>query len=124
MFAISRGIQSKEEVYASKAPSVQDQIIYNRGWKLLVVGLTQADAFSRYEAMTDLGRALGTIMDTLNDNHVRVELVDCLLQISSSDERLENRVKAIYLLGQFAIAVANTEECHQSLKKVYEKLII
>lgn len=124
MFAISRGIQSKDEVYASKAPSVQDQIIYNRGWKLLVVGLTQADAFSRYEAMTDLGRALGTIMDTLNDNHARLELVDCLLQISSSDERLENRVKAIYLLGQFAIAVANAEECLQSLKKVYEKLFI
>jgi hypothetical protein len=124
LFAISRGIQSKDEVYASKAPSVQDQIIYNRGWKLLVVGLTQADAFSRYEAMTDLGRALGTIMDTLNDNHARLELVDCLLQISSSDERLENRVKAIYLLGQFAIAVANAEECLQSLKKVYEKLFI
>jgi hypothetical protein len=124
LFAISRGIQSKDELYASKAPSAQDQIIYNRGWKLLVVGLTQADAFSRYEAMTDLGRALGTIMDTLNDNHARLELVDCLLQISSSDERLENRVKAIYLLGQFAIAVANAEECIQSLKKVYEKLFI
>lgn len=51
--------------------AVHFQIHMNRGWKLLLIGLTQAEGFARYEAMADLGRSLPNLVDTLHDNKTR-----------------------------------------------------
>lgn len=98
------------------------QILLNRGWKLLLIGLTQAEPFSRYEAMVDLGRALPNLIDTLNDTTTRTEIGDVLMDAAVSDERLENRIKSIYLLGQFAYVLGSTRECHPMLNKIYKHL--
>ena len=39
-----------------QASVVSTQISLNRGWKLLLVGMSQADPFARYDALVDVGR--------------------------------------------------------------------
>ncbi|KAJ3256192.1 hypothetical protein HK103_005651 [Boothiomyces macroporosus] len=106
LFAVSKGLKKQNQ----------------GGWKLLLIGLTQAEPFSRYEAMVDLGRALPNLIDTLNDTTTRAEIGDVLMDAAVSDERLENRIKSIYLLGQFAYVLGSTRECHPMLNKIYKHL--
>ncbi|KAJ3371494.1 hypothetical protein HDU91_005136 [Kappamyces sp. JEL0680] len=123
MFAVSKGIKRRDVVDDREDVSaVSNQISLNRGWKLLVVGLTQADTFARYDALVDVGRALPTLVDTLNDTVTRTDLGELLLNLCFSDERLENRIKSIYLLGQYATVLGATLECHSLLSKIFKQL--
>ncbi|KAJ3321339.1 hypothetical protein HDV06_004443 [Boothiomyces sp. JEL0866] len=106
LFAVSKGLKKQSQ----------------GGWKLLLIGLTQAEPFSRYEAMVDLGRSLPNLIDTLNDTTTRTEIGDVLMDAAVSDERMENRIKSIYLLGQFAYVLGSTRECHPMLNKIYKHL--
>ncbi len=67
--------------------------------------------------------SLSHIIDTLNDVSTRIEIGETLLNLSSSDERLENRVKAIYLMGQYGQHLALIVECHDLLLKIYKHLL-
>ncbi|KAI9202395.1 uncharacterized protein BJ171DRAFT_584296 [Polychytrium aggregatum] len=76
------------------------QVHFNRGWKLLLLGLTQAESFARYIDMCSLHIALPSINDTLLDSTTRESLIRILINLVNSDERFENRLKAVYLLGE------------------------
>lgn len=47
------------------------QVHFNRGWKLLLLGLGQQESFARYMAMVALKRAVPMINDTLLDSTTR-----------------------------------------------------
>ena len=47
------------------------QVIYNRGWRLMYLGLRQAEPFKRYMAMYAINMALPVMLDTLLDAHTR-----------------------------------------------------
>jgi hypothetical protein len=102
--------------------ATQFQVLLNRGWKLLLIGLMQGESFARYEAMVDLGRSFPNMIGTLNDWQTRSEIGHRLMNISVADERRENRIKAIYLLGQYALNLGDAPECFSILYTV--KLII
>ncbi|KAI8899374.1 hypothetical protein BC833DRAFT_375645 [Globomyces pollinis-pini] len=122
MFAISKGLKKREIDEKTELSAVKFQILQNRGWKILLIGLTQAEPFARYEAMVDLGRSLPNIVDTLNDQHTRNEIGDVLINCTVSDERAENRIKALYLLGQFSLVLGHLSECHPMLSKIFKHL--
>ena len=136
LFALSRGLQSLAasgtdlsnpfsstskpvEINHSTTASVQTRILQNRAWKLLLVGLCQADAYGRYETMNDIARAIPSMLDNLHDSVARDEILEMLVTLSLSDERFENRVKAVYLLGQVAAFLGVAEDCHELLSKVF-----
>jgi hypothetical protein len=120
MFAVSKGLKKREG--DGHTTAVQHQISLNRGWKLLVIGMTQGEAFARYEAMVDLARSLPNLMDTLDDPSTRYDIGMVLMNISVSDERAENRLKAIYLLGQFASLIGALEECEGMMDRIFKHL--
>ncbi len=91
---------------------------YNRGWKLLLLGLMQAEPFARYSAMNAMLRGVPLINQTLLDSGTREKLLSVLLNITVSDERKENRQKAIYLLGELASYFSSIREHDELLKKV------
>lgn len=72
-----------------------------------MIGLTQGEAFARYEALTDISRAIPNLNETLNDLTTLTQLADTLMYVSVGDERRENRIKAFYLLGQVAAVLGN-----------------
>jgi hypothetical protein len=47
------------------------QIQFNRGWKLILLGLTQCESFARFVAMYAMETALPAIKETLLDNSTR-----------------------------------------------------
>lgn len=47
------------------------QVHFNRGWKLLLLGLGQAESFARFMAMVALRRSIPIINDTLLDSTTR-----------------------------------------------------
>ena len=69
--------------------------------------------------MNDIARALPCLLDNLHDAVARDEILDILVTLSLADERFENRVKAVYLLGRVAVALGSSEECQKSLQKVF-----
>ena len=66
--------------------------------------------------MLALNLALPRIMETLVDDSTRAKMIRVLIDIMAGDERLENRVKAIYLLGQIGFYLGATQE-HEDLMK-------
>ncbi|RKO93893.1 hypothetical protein BDK51DRAFT_20030, partial [Blyttiomyces helicus] len=98
------------------------QVHFNRGWKLLLLGLGQAESFARYMAMVALRRAIPTINDTLMDNQTRENLIRMLINLMISDERSENRLKAVYLLGQLAFYLGTVREHDDLLFIAYNEL--
>ncbi|KAJ3137190.1 hypothetical protein HK100_000909 [Physocladia obscura] len=108
------------------------QVNFNRGWKLMLLGLTQAESFSRYMAMCALKVAIPVINDTLLDySTVQVCLINWyegIKKIStelaiSTYERKENRLKAIYLLGIIAYQLGFVREHDSMLLKVFRELV-
>jgi peptidoglycan hydrolase CwlO-like protein len=69
--------------------------------------------------MVDIGRSFPNMIDTLNDSRTRFDIGKCLVNISVSDERRENRIKAIYMMGQYAFYLGVIPECHSILYTVY-----
>ncbi|KAI9106297.1 hypothetical protein DFS34DRAFT_58191 [Phlyctochytrium arcticum] len=98
------------------------QVHFNRGWKLLLLGLNQAESFSRYMAMVALKRAVPTINDTLLDSITRESLIRVLINLMVSDERSENRLKAVYLLGQLGFYLGAVREHDHLLMVAFKEL--
>jgi hypothetical protein len=69
--------------------------------------------------MNDIARAIPSMLDNLHDSVARDEILEMLVTLSLSDERFENRVKAVYLLGQVAAFLGVAEDCHELLSKVF-----
>ncbi|KAJ3300317.1 hypothetical protein HDU76_006123, partial [Blyttiomyces sp. JEL0837] len=98
------------------------QVHFNRAWKLLLLGLTQAESFARYMAMCSLKTALPMINDTLLDSATRENLFTVLINLMISDERNENRLKAVYLLGQLGSQLGSVREHDHLLLKAFKEL--
>ncbi|KAJ3408961.1 hypothetical protein HDV05_004665, partial [Chytridiales sp. JEL 0842] len=98
------------------------QVHFNRAWKLLLLGLMQAEPFARYMAMCALKRAIPVINDTLLDYTTRENLVRVLINLMHSDERKENRLKAVYLIGQLAFHLGNVREHDLLLLNAFKAL--
>ena len=98
------------------------QIHFNRGWKLLLLGLLQAESFSRYMAMAYISKALPSLNETLLDSLVRECLFKVLANLMMSDERPENRLKAVYLLGRLAFHLGNVKEHDDLLYSAFNDL--
>ncbi|KAJ3299223.1 hypothetical protein HK104_009688 [Borealophlyctis nickersoniae] len=98
------------------------QVHFNRGWKLLLLGLSQAESFARYMAMVALRRAIPVINDTLLDSTTRENLIRVLLNLMISDERSENRLKAVYLLGQLGFYLGTVREHDHLLMMAFKEL--
>ncbi|KAJ3092272.1 hypothetical protein HK102_009083 [Quaeritorhiza haematococci] len=98
------------------------QVHLNRGWKLLLLGLTQAESIARYTAMFALRRAIPVINDTLLDFSTRENLVRVLIGLMVSDERAENRLKAVYLLGQLGFYLGSVKEHANLLMMAFKEL--
>ncbi|KAJ3063074.1 hypothetical protein HDU98_001062, partial [Podochytrium sp. JEL0797] len=99
------------------------QVNFNRGWKLLLLGLTQAESLGRYMAMCALKLAIPVINDTLLDSSTRQNLVLILVNLMISDERMENRLKAVYLIGIIAQQLGIVREHDNMLLRVFKELI-
>ncbi|KAI8922123.1 hypothetical protein DFJ77DRAFT_425090, partial [Powellomyces hirtus] len=99
------------------------QVHFNRGWKLLLLGLAQHEAFARYMAMCALRRAIPVINDTLLDSTTRESLIRVLVNLMLSDERTENRLKAVYLLGQMGFYLGTVREHDQLLLMAVKELV-
>ncbi|KAJ3175403.1 hypothetical protein HDU87_006223 [Geranomyces variabilis] len=99
------------------------QVHFNRGWKLLLLGLTQHESVARYMAMCALRLAIPVINDTLLDSTVREGLVRVLVNLMLSDERTENRLKAVYLLGQLGFYLGTVREHDQLLLMAVKELV-
>ncbi|KAJ3002411.1 UNVERIFIED_CONTAM: hypothetical protein HDU68_006253, partial [Siphonaria sp. JEL0065] len=99
------------------------QVNFNRGWKLLLLGLTQAESLGRYMAMCALKIAIPVINDTLLDSSTRQNLLLVLVNLMVSDERKENRLKAIYLIGVIAQQLGIVREHDTMLLKVFKELV-
>ncbi|KAI8848054.1 hypothetical protein BC829DRAFT_433513 [Chytridium lagenaria] len=98
------------------------QVHFNRAWKLLLLGLTQAESFSRYMSMCAIRRAIPIINDTLLDATTRENLVLVLANLMISDERKENRLKAVYLLGQLGLHLGSVREHDHLLLRAFKEL--
>ncbi|KAJ3042819.1 hypothetical protein HDV00_006640 [Rhizophlyctis rosea] len=98
------------------------QVHFNRGWKLLLLGLNQAESFARYMAMVALRRAIPVINDTLLDSITRANLFRVLINLTVSDERSENRLKAVYLLGQLGFYLGTVREHDHLLMMAFKTL--
>ncbi|KAJ1336456.1 hypothetical protein BSLG_007240 [Batrachochytrium salamandrivorans] len=94
----------------------------NRGWKLLILGLAQAEPFSRYQAMIALERSLPFIDNPLVDNKSRFSIVSLLTNLAVSDERKENQLRAIYLLGKIGSELQKVQEYHTLLQMAFKEL--
>ncbi|ORY39899.1 hypothetical protein BCR33DRAFT_853036 [Rhizoclosmatium globosum] len=99
------------------------QVNFNRGWKLLLIGLTQAECIGRYMAMCALKIAVPVINDTLLDSSTRQNILNSLVNLMISDCRLENRLKAVYLLGILAHQLGFIREHDNMLLRVFKELI-
>ncbi|KAJ3148956.1 hypothetical protein HDU86_007314 [Geranomyces michiganensis] len=99
------------------------QVHFNRGWKLLLLGLTQHESVARYMAMCALRRAIPVINDTLLDSTVREGLIRVLVNLMLSDERTENRLKAVYLLGQMGFYLGSVREHDHLLLMAVKELV-
>ena len=69
----------------------------NRAWKCLLFGLTQEESLSRYLAISALKKVLPVIGETLLDFTIFEDLLRALIVIMNSDERVQNRIRAIHL---------------------------
>ncbi|KAJ3397657.1 hypothetical protein HDU92_005399 [Lobulomyces angularis] len=98
------------------------QVYFNRGWKLLLLGLRQAESFGRYMSMYALSLAIPVINDTLLDSTTRNNLIIVLVNLMVSDERAENRLRAVYLLGQLGSYLGSVREHDALLKMAFTKL--
>ncbi|KAJ3353647.1 hypothetical protein HDU83_006556 [Entophlyctis luteolus] len=99
------------------------QVNYNRGWKLLLLGLVQAESLNRYLAMCALKIAVPVINDTLLDYSTRENLLLVLVNLMQSDERRENRLKAIYLIGVISFQLGFVREHDDMLLRVFKELM-
>ncbi|KAK5666267.1 hypothetical protein QVD99_007029 [Batrachochytrium dendrobatidis] len=103
------------------------QVHCNRGWKLILLGLAQSESFLRHIAMVALGRALPCIIKTLVDSVICFNIVSLLMNLVVSDERKENRLKAVYLIGQLGVQLGSVEEylplMHLALRELAKKLL-
>ncbi|KAL2918327.1 hypothetical protein HK105_202254 [Polyrhizophydium stewartii] len=120
LMLIAKGLHSPSK--KDEADFFTLQVHLNRAWKLLLLGLTQAESFSRHVAMIALCRALPVIKETLVDNQTRFNIVSVLVNLVVSDERQENRIKAVYLLGQLGATLASVREYHQLMLTVFKEL--
>lgn len=91
----------------------------SHGWTLILLGLVQAEPIARYLAMLAIQKALFTLkktlfqMETLAVRFLSIilkEIIHTLNDIADSDERRENKEKAVYILGQIGLAVGNVSE--------------
>ncbi|KAI8820517.1 uncharacterized protein EV422DRAFT_73879 [Fimicolochytrium jonesii] len=98
------------------------QVHFNRGWKLLLLGLGQQESLARYMAMAALRRAIPVINDTLLDSTTRESLIRVLINLMVSDERSENRLKAVYLLGQLGFYLGTVREHDDLLMTAFKEL--
>ncbi|KAJ3213593.1 hypothetical protein HDU67_002684 [Dinochytrium kinnereticum] len=98
------------------------QVHFNRAWKLLLLGLTQAESFARYMSMCAIRRAIPIINDTLLDSTTRENLILVLANLMISDERKENRLKAVYLLGQLGLHLGSVREHDHLLLRAFKEL--
>jgi hypothetical protein len=67
-------MQIAQGVYETKLDATDfysNQIILNRAWKLLVIGIAQAESVARYLAMIALRRAVPLVKETLMDDETR-----------------------------------------------------
>ncbi|KAI9362448.1 hypothetical protein DFJ73DRAFT_756739 [Zopfochytrium polystomum] len=116
---IAEGLHSKPLV---ETDFYTVQVHFNRAWKLLLLGLIQAESFARYRAMCHLKIALPTINDTLLDFTTRENIFNVLINLTISDERKENRLKAVYLLGQLALQLGAIREHDDLLLRAFNAL--
>ena len=68
-------------IFVESGDLYANQVHLNRGWKLIVTGLTQAESVARYLAMMALRRAIPVIKETLLDvstRSVRTSIRECL----------------------------------------------
>ncbi|KAG5458200.1 MAG: hypothetical protein BJ554DRAFT_1623, partial [Olpidium bornovanus] len=107
------------------------QIQYQRAWKLMLLGLAQAECLARYLTMMNIVRVMKSLNETLLDQLTRdvrarkprlvptlrllaIHGDQTLLNIMISDERRENRLKAVYVLGELGFFLGAVRE-HDNL---------
>lgn len=78
----------------------QRQKLIIRGWKLMAVSLEHPESFVRYQSLEILNNTLIHLND-LSNAYLRKELSLLLMDMSVSDERVENRTRAIFMLGRY-----------------------
>ena len=66
------------------------QVFFNRSWKLLVTGLTQAESLSRHVAILSLRKVIPVIKETLLDDSTRVVRTMGLKYYDMSDVLKDN----------------------------------
>ncbi|KAL7748294.1 hypothetical protein RI367_006253 [Sorochytrium milnesiophthora] len=100
------------------------QIQYTRGWKILVLGLELPESFHRYLALIALRNVMPFITKTLPDLVVRETLARKLLHLFKSDERAENRQKAVFLLGQLGVYLGVESEMQGLMQAVFHDVAV
>jgi hypothetical protein len=103
--------------------STTKQINLNRGWKILLIGLCQAEAFARYETLAYLQQSLPSINKTLQDSKTRSEIGKRILEIVKGDERKENRTRGLFVLGEWISQMGNSIDMHPLLKEIVLVLV-
>ncbi|KAI8804387.1 hypothetical protein BJ742DRAFT_713319, partial [Cladochytrium replicatum] len=98
------------------------QLHFNRAWKLLLLGLLQAESFSRYMAMVSLKRAIPVINETLLDSTTCENLLRILSNLIVSDEKTENRLKAVYLIGHIGFYLGTVREHDHLIVIAFQEL--
>lgn len=106
--------------YLLKIDQLYTAVTYlNRGWKLILLGLVQAEPMARYLAMLAIQKAIATLKKTLFEMEtlsvitiilIIKEIIHALNDIVDSDERRDNREKAVYILGQIGLVVGDVSE--------------
>ncbi|KAJ3127873.1 hypothetical protein HK098_005649 [Nowakowskiella sp. JEL0407] len=95
------------------------QVHFNRGWKILLLALTQSEPFARYIAMVALNKTIPVINSTLLDSTTHENVIQVLVNLMISDERSENRLKAVFLLGQLGFYLGTVREHAHLVKKSF-----
>ncbi|KAJ1546382.1 hypothetical protein HK096_005153, partial [Nowakowskiella sp. JEL0078] len=98
------------------------QVHFNRGWKILLLALTQAEPFARYMAMAALQKTIPVINETLLDSTIHKSLFHVLVNLMVSDERTENRLKAVYLIGKLGLYLGSVREHANLIEWAFREL--
>jgi hypothetical protein len=101
---------------------VNNRETYDGAWQLLELGLHQGDSLSRYLAMKAFAKAVPSITETLFAPIIKETIYKTLTDIMVADERKENRIKAIWLMGQLGFQLGKAFGNEKNIAQVRTNL--
>ncbi|ORX54200.1 hypothetical protein BCR36DRAFT_15708 [Piromyces finnis] len=124
---ISKLLIKISEIFELNKEEIEDlislQIAYNRSWKLFLIGLFQYESINRFFSMVAIKSSVKYVNNTLLDIETLKGLIFTLNNISVSDESRVNRMKAIYLLGEFSKYFGQTRTNDDLILFAFKKII-